>query len=131
MKEILVIGIFISLIIPPIISILFGGADIGKSKEKMIFKNNKIFAINDTKNRVDISLREYEELKTELKEKTELLKKYDEFISDLAENIQQRPEILLKGKVVKSEIERLPYKMSYNLYVVFEFEDRDLGSKGE
>ena len=34
MKEILVIGILISLIIPPIISILFGGADIGKNKEK-------------------------------------------------------------------------------------------------
>ena len=34
MKEILVIGVLILLIIPPIISILFGGADIGKNKEK-------------------------------------------------------------------------------------------------
>lgn len=87
--------------------------------------------INNTKDRVDISLREYEDLKAELKSKTELLNKYDEFIIELAKSIKQSPEILLKGKVVKSEFERVPYTMSYNLYVVWEFEDRDLKSKGE
>ena len=34
MKEILVIGVLILLIIPPIISILFGGADIGKNTKR-------------------------------------------------------------------------------------------------
>lgn len=34
MEEIIVIGILISLIIPPIISILFGGADIGKTAKR-------------------------------------------------------------------------------------------------
>lgn len=87
-------------------------------------KQNSI--INNTKDRVDISLREYEELKNEIKAKTELLKLYDEFITDLAKNIKQSPSILLKGKVVKSEFERVPYSLGDRLYVVWEFEDKDL-----
>lgn len=87
-------------------------------------KQNSI--INNTKDRVDISLREYEELKNEIKAKTELLKQYDEFITDLAKSIKQSPSILLKGKVVKSEFERVPYSLGNRLYVVWEFEDKDL-----
>lgn len=48
MKEILVIGIFILLIIPPIISILFGGADIGKNKEKF----TSYFDLEEIKRRI-------------------------------------------------------------------------------
>ncbi len=92
-------------------------------KRKNDIQEQQNFVINDTKNRVDISLREYEDLKKELKAKTELLKKYDDFISNLAQNIQQSPEILLKGKVVKSSLERVSYKRNYNLYVVWEFDD--------
>lgn len=99
-------------------------------KRKNDIQEHQNIVINNTKDRVDISLREYEELKNELKEKTELLKKYDEFISELAINIKQSPEILLKGKVVKSGFEKKPYTMNYNLYIVWEFESRDLEIKG-
>jgi len=100
-------------------------------KRKNDIQEQQNIVINNTKDRVDISLREYEDLKNELKSKTELLNKYDEFIIELAKNIKQSPEILLKGKVVKSEFERVPYTMSERLYVVWEFEDRDLKSKGD
>jgi len=100
-------------------------------RRKNDIQEQQNIVINNTKDRVDISLREYEELKNELKSKTELLNKYKEFISELAKSIKQSPEILLKGKVIKSEFERVPYTMSQNLYVVWEFEDRDLESKGE
>lgn len=100
-------------------------------KRKNEIQEQQNIIINNTKDRVDISLRKYEDLKTELKSKTELLNKYDEFITELAKNIKQSPEILLKGKVIKSEFERVPYTMSERLYVVWEFEDRDLESKGE
>ena len=81
--------------------------------------------INNTKDRVDISLTEYEKLKTELKTKTELLNKYTEFIKELAKNIKQSPKILLKGKVVKSEFKMDPYTLTHKLYVVWEFEDNE------
>lgn len=87
-------------------------------------KQNSI--INNTKDRVDISLREYEELRNEIKAKTGLLKQYEEFIIELAKSIKQNPYILLKGKVVKSEFERVPYSLGNRLYVVWEFEDKDL-----
>jgi hypothetical protein len=100
-------------------------------KRKNDIQKQQNIIINNTKDRVDISLREYEDLKNELKSKTELLNKYDEFITELAKSIKLSPEILLKGKVVKSEFERVPYTMSHNLYVVWEYKDRDLESKGE
>ena len=100
-------------------------------KRKNDIQEQQNIIINNTKDRVDISLREYEDLKNELKSKTELLNKYDEFITELAKSIKLSPEILLKGKVVKSEFERVPYTMGHNLYVVWEYKDRDLESKGE
>lgn len=100
-------------------------------KRKNDIQEQQNVVINNTKDRVDISLREYENLKKELNVKTELLNKYDEFITKLAKNIKQSPEILLKGKVLKSEFERVPYTMSERLYIVWEFKDSDLESKGE
>ena len=43
MKEIILIGIALNLFIPPIISIILGGANIGKNKEigKFLDKENK------------------------------------------------------------------------------------------
>ncbi len=98
-------------------------------KRKNDIQEQQNVVINNTKDRVDISLREYEDLKNELKAKTELLNKYDAFITELAKNIKQSPEILLKGKVLKSEFERVPYNMSNNLYVVWEFKDGDLNER--
>lgn len=95
-------------------------------KRKNDIQEQQNVVINNTKDRVDISLREYEDLKNEIKAKTELLNKYDEFITELSKNIKQSPEILLKGKVLKSEFERVPYNMSNILYVVWEFKDGDL-----
>ncbi len=99
-----------------------------KRKNDIQEKQNTV--INNTKDRVDISLKEYESLKSEIKAKTELLNKYDEFITGLAKSIKQSPELLLKGKVVKSEFERVPCTMRNNLFVVWEFSDYDLDIKG-
>jgi hypothetical protein len=98
-------------------------------KRKNDIQKRQNIVINNTRDRVDISLTEYEELKNELKSKTELLNKYNEFIIELAKNIKQSPEILLNGKVVKSKFERVPYTMSNNLYVIWEFKDCDLESQ--
>lgn len=95
-----------------------------KRKNDIQEKQNTV--INNTKDRVDISLKEYESLKSEIKAKTELLNKYDEFITGLTKSIKQSPELLLKGKVVKSEFERVPCTMRNNLFVVWEFSDYDL-----
>ena len=87
--------------------------------------------INNTRDRVDISLNEYESLKAELKTKTELLNSYTKFITDLAKNIKQNPEILLKGKIITSEFVRMPYTMNNRLLVIWEFEVKDLERQGE
>lgn len=84
-------------------------------------------AINNMKDRVDISLREYEILKNKVKEQEELIEKYHEFVTELGKKIKQSPEILMKGKVVKSEYERVPMTMNNRLYVVWEFEDNKIG----
>ena len=95
-------------------------------KRKNDIQEQQNIVINNTKDRVDISLREYESLKNELKAKIELLNKYDAFITELAKNIKQSPEILLKGKVIKSEFDRVPCSMRNILGVVWEFKDGDL-----
>lgn len=94
-----------------------------KRKNDIQEQQNKV--INNTKDRVDISLKEYENLKKELELKTKKLNKYEEFVSDLANNIKIRPDVLLKGKAVDNYIERSPHDFSYNLYVEWKFEDRD------
>ena len=87
-------------------------------------KQNAI--LNITKDRVDISLNEYETLKNDLKETKELLNKYQSFIHDLSKSIKQNPEILLNSKVVKSELERTSLIDGYNLYVIWEIQNKDL-----
>lgn len=85
-------------------------------------EQNKI--VNNTRDRVNISLKEYEELKEDLYRTKQLLNSYEEFVRDLAKGIKHSPEILLKAKVIKSEMERVPYKMNnYNIYVVWEIDD--------
>lgn len=76
--------------------------------------------LNKTRDRVDISLNEYENLKEELKNIKELLGTYQNFINDLGIKIQADPNRLLDYKLVKSEIERNPMTMSNYLYLVFE-----------
>lgn len=95
-----------------------------KRKNDLQEKQNII--LNQTKDRVDISLIEYETLKEDLKKTKEELDFYRNFYNDLAIKIKQYPEILLNSKVVKSEIERVPRTMNSRLYVVWEIEDRDL-----
>lgn len=87
-------------------------------------KQNEI--LNKTRDRVDVSLNEYENIKKELKDTKELLGSYQNFINDLATKIQANPERLLQYKLVKSETERKPLTMSNYLYLVFEICDKDL-----
>ena len=87
-------------------------------------KQNEI--LNKTRDRVDVSLNEYENIKKELKDTKGLLESYQNFINDLAIKIQANPESLLKYKLVKSETERKPMTMSNYLYLVFEICDKDL-----
>lgn len=87
-------------------------------------KQNEI--LNKTRDRVDVSLNEYENIKKELKDTKELLESYQNFINSLATKIQVNPESLLQYKLVKSETERKPLTMSNYLYLVFEICDKDL-----
>ena len=87
-------------------------------------KQNAI--LNITKDRVDISLNEYETLKNDLEKTKMLLSRYENFIKDLAKSIRQNPEILLNSKVVKSELEKTPLIDGYNLYVIWEIQNKDL-----
>lgn len=82
--------------------------------------------LNNTKDRVDISLKEYESLKEELKKTKSILLAHENFLKDLALTIKQEPDVLLKSKVVKSEFERKPMTNSYNLYVLWEIKAEDL-----
>lgn len=104
--------------------------DISKIGYEMKRKNDiqeaQNIVLNNTRDRVDISLIEYETLKEDLKTTKEELEIYKKFHNDLAIKIKQCPEILLNSRVVKSEIERVPMTMSNNLYVVWEIEDREL-----
>lgn len=87
-------------------------------------KQNEI--LNKTRDRVDVSLYEYENIKKELKDTKELLESYERFINSLARKIQANPENLLQYKLVKSETERKPMTMSNYLYLIFEIKDKDL-----
>ena len=100
-------------------------------KRKNDIQERQNIVINNTRDRVDISLNEYESLKAELKTKTELLNSYTKFITDLAKSIKQNPEILLKGEIITSEFVRMPYTMNNRLLVVWEFEVKDLERQGE
>lgn len=84
-------------------------------------KQNAI--LNDTKDRVDISLNEYESLKSELKRTTKLLECYQKSYNELGKQLKISPEILLRSKVIKCEVERVPLTLKNNLYVVFELEE--------
>lgn len=94
-------------------------------------KEQQYETIKNTRDRVDISLNEYESLKAELKTKTELLNSYTKFITDLAKSIKQNPEILLKGKIITSEFVRMPYTMNNRVLVIWELEAKDLERQGE
>ena len=100
-------------------------------KRKNDIQERQNIAINNTRDRVDISLNEYESLKAELKTKTELLNSYTKFITDLAKSIKQNPEILLKGEIITSEFVRMLYTMNNRLLVIWEFEVKDLERQGE
>ena len=100
-------------------------------KRKNDIQERQNIVINNTRDRVDISLNEYESLKAELKTKTELLNSYTKFITDLAKSIKQNPEILLKGEIITSEFVRMPYTMNNRLLVVWEFEVKDLERQSE
>ena len=100
-------------------------------KRKNDIQERQNIAINNTRDRVDISLNEYESLKAELKTKTELLNSYTKFITDLAKSIKQNPEILLRGEIITSEFVRMLYTMNNRLLVIWEFEVKDLERQGE
>ena len=95
-------------------------------KRKNDIEEKQNLLLNISRDRVDISLNEYERLKSQVKKQEELINNYSRFFSDLGRMIKQSPDILLKGEVIKSEYERVSSTMSSRLYVVFEYKDGDL-----
>ena len=92
------------------------------AEAQLEFEKGKLEKELEIKNRVDIALNEYLKLKEELKS----LSYYRDFFNQLGRAIKINPEVLLKSKVVKTEVERSPMTMANNLYVIFELKDSDV-----
>lgn len=93
--------------------------------EQLKFEKGKLEKELELKDRVDIALNEYLKLQEELKSTKESLSYYRDFFNQLGRAVRINPEVLLKSKVVKTEVERSPMKMANNLYVIFELKDSD------
>lgn len=95
-------------------------------KRKNDIQERQNIVLNNQRNRVDISLTEYECLKRELENSKNMLEVYQKFYNDLGKKIKVNPEALLKYKLVHNEVERSHLKNTYELRLIFEIEDKDL-----
>lgn len=85
------------------------------AKEQLIFLKN-------SRDRVDISLQEYQKLKKDLQEANCIINEYQEFVHQLAKAVNGDPRILLKSKIVYNSFEKQPQFMNAILYIGFEIE---------
>lgn len=93
--------------------------------------NRKIKDLNDTmkensekeiaaRNRVDISLEEYESMKEEIKRLKEYNQHYGEFVTKLGVKLKRDPKILLEAELLDVEVQRNPERYNSILRVTFE-----------
>ena len=92
-------------------------------KRKNDIQERQNIVLNNQRNRVDISLTEYECLKRELENSKNMLEVYQKCFQELGKHLRISPEVLLKAKVVKSEVERVQSSFSNYLHVIFELKD--------
>lgn len=80
---------------------------------------------NDTKDRVNISLREYEKLKTELQDANCIINDYQAFYHNLGKTIHCDPKVILTSKIRDVNINKNPLTMKYDLCILLELEEVD------
>lgn len=93
-------------------------------KNELLKEKNEIE--KTTKNRVDISLNEYEKLKEENKNQKQLIEEYQKFITDLGKKIHIAPDALLKYKLIENDLSENILHQTYNLHLIFEINKSDL-----
>lgn len=79
-------------------------------------------AINETKDRVDISLKEYKELQ----EKAELLRKWDNFAYMVERCTGLNSKKFLKGRVIRADFDENYCNNTKMTAIVLEFKPEDL-----
>lgn len=80
---------------------------------------------NNTRDRVNISLKEYEKLKTDLQDANCIINDYQALYHNLGKTIKCDPKILLSSKIIHNSIEKNPMTRKRNLYIGFELEEVD------
>lgn len=104
---------------------------INETKLDMSKFNRKIQDLNDTmnencekeiaaRNRVDISLEEYETMKEKIKELDNDLNCYRSFVSELGKKMNIDPKILLDSKILDVEVQRNPMNFNNIIRIIFE-----------
>lgn len=82
-----------------------------------------------TKDRTNISLIKYEEMKETIKQQEEKILQYERFYNTICEyiilpnNTNMTPDKLVKGVLRDYYIEKNPATLDYNLYIVWNYED--------
>lgn len=110
---------------------------INKTKMDLTNFNREIRHLNKTmkencekeiaaKNRVNISLEEYESMKEEIKSLKEEIKSNARFVKELGMKIKRDPNILFNSEILDVEIQRNPERYSTILRVAFEIKNEDM-----
>ena len=82
-----------------------------------------------TKDRTNISLMKYEEMKETIKQQEEQILQYERFYNTicrhiiLPNNTTMKPDTLVKGVLKNYYIEKKPETLSYDLCIVWNYED--------
>ncbi len=98
---------------------------INELKRKNDIEQEYLLLSEQTKDRVNISLSEYENLKNKLKNTIDSLNCYENFIDDLSKKLMIVPELLLKSNIIENKVRRNVLTMKDELYVIFELEVRE------
>lgn len=98
---------------------------VNELKRKNDIEQEYLLLSEQTKDRVNISLNEYEKLKDKLKDTTDSLKCYENFIVNLSKKLMIDPELLLKSNIKENRVSRNIMTMKDELYVIFELEVRE------
>lgn len=78
----------------------------------------------NARNRVDISLDEYETMKEKIKELDNELNDYRKFVAELGRKINMDPKILLDSKILDVEVQRNPMNFNNIIRIIFEVDKK-------
>lgn len=81
---------------------------------------------NETKDRVDISLKEYESLKKKLNKIEDELNIYKYFVKTLADGLNLNPKVLLNCKLIDCRISKIPMINKTDIEILYQTSESDI-----